>query len=80
MNNNDFNLPLMENNITESDLSVLIDFLKQNPRLTQSENVKIFEQEWAEWLGVKYSVYVNSGASANLITMAALKHLYGEGE
>ena len=80
MQNNNFSLPLMENNITEEDLGVLIDFLKQNPRLTQSGNVREFEKEWSEWLGVKYSVYVNSGASANLITMAALKNIYGDGE
>jgi CDP-6-deoxy-D-xylo-4-hexulose-3-dehydrase len=29
---------------------------------------------------VKYSVFVNSGASANLITMAALRHLHGPGK
>src|SRR5512136_641589 len=74
------NWPLMENNITGEDLDVLIDFLKKRPRLTQSENVLAFEREWSEWLGVKYSVYVNSGASANLITMALLKHRYGGGE
>lgn len=72
-------LPLMENNITEEDLAVLIDFLGGHPRLTQSTNVAAFEKEWSEWLGVRYSVYVNSGASANLITMAAFKYLYGEG-
>jgi len=70
---------LMENNITMEDLNVLIDFLKGQPRLTQSDNVLAFEKEWSEWLGVEYSVYVNSGASANLITMAVLKHLYGGG-
>jgi len=74
------NWPLMENNITMEDLNVLIEFLKGHPRLTQSDNVLAFEKEWSEWLGVKYSVYVNSGASANLITIAALKHLYGLGE
>ena len=74
------NLPLMEDNITQEDLDVLIDFLKTKPRLTQGENVKKFEQEWSEWLSVENSVYVNSGASANLITIAALKHLYGGGE
>lgn len=74
------NWPLMENNITREDLGVLIDFLKGCPRLTQSENVYAFEQEWSKWLGVKYSVYVNSGASANLLTMALLKHRYGTGE
>lgn len=70
----------MENNITREDLDVLIEFLKGMPRLTQSSNVNAFEQEWSDWLGVKYSIYVNSGASANLITMAALNHLCGDGE
>ncbi len=74
------NWPLMENNITREDLDVLIEFLKSMPRLTQSSNVRAFEREWSQWLGVKYSVYVNSGASANLITIATLKHLYGSGE
>ena len=74
------NWPLMENNITREDLDVLIEFLKGMPRLTQSSNVGAFEREWSQWLGVKYSIYVNSGASANLITMAALKHLCGDGE
>ena len=74
------NWPLMENNITMEDLNVLIEFLKGHPRLTQGDNVQHFEREWSEWLGVKYSVFVNSGASANLITMAALKHLFGTGE
>ncbi len=71
---------LMENNINREDMDVLIEFLKGMPRLTQSSNVLAFEQEWSQWLGVKYSVYVNSGASANLITIAALKHIYGGGE
>ena len=62
------------------DLNLLIDFLKGQPRLTQSDNVLAFEKEWSEWLGVHYSVFVNSGASANLITMAALKHIHGGGE
>lgn len=73
------NIPLMDNNITGDDLNVLIDFLKSNPRLTQSRNVEKFEEEWSKWLGVKFSVYVNSGASANLATIAALKYIYGEG-
>ena len=74
------NWPLMENNITREDINVLVRFLKGNPRLTQGENVRLFEEEWSEWLGIKHSVFVNSGASANLITMAALKHLFGGGE
>ena len=71
-------LPLMCNNVTKDDLNALITFLQQDdPILTQSSNVQAFEAEWSSWLGVRYSVYVSSGASANLITLAALKHLCG---
>ena len=47
--------------------------------LTHGANVRAFEQEWSEWLGVKYSVFINSGASANLLSMAILKIRYPEG-
>jgi len=69
----------MKNNIIRSDLDALIKFLMGNPILTQSENVREFESEWSEWLGVKYSVFVNSGSSANLISIAALKQIVGSG-
>lgn len=73
--------PLMQNNITRQDLDAVIDFLRQDdPILTNSTQVRAFEQEWSEWLGVKYSLFVNSGASANLLSMAVLKELYGAGE
>ena len=74
------NLPLMRNNITRADLDGVIVFLQQeDPILTQSSNVKAFEEEWSAWLGVKYSVFVNSGTSANQLTMAALSLRYPEG-
>ena len=75
-----FSLPLMENNITAEDRAAVVEFLQGDPVLTQSSNVRAFEQEWSQWLGVRRSVFVNSGASANFITMAALRHLYGPGE
>lgn len=72
------NWPLMKNNITQEDLNVLIEYLQTSPNLAHGgEQVKSFEEEWSKWLGVKYSVFVNSGASANLITIAAMKHMYG---
>ena len=73
------NHSLMENNITKSDIEVLIRFLKKRKKLTQSENVLKFEKEWSKWLGVKYSVFVNSGSSANLLTIAALKFIKTKG-
>ena len=75
------NWPLMSNNITRDDLDTVIEFLQQDtPILTQSSKVRAFEQEWSAWLGVKYSVFVNSGSSANLLTLAALKATRGGGE
>lgn len=76
----DLKWPLMENNITKEDIDVLIDFLRGMPVLTQASNVRAYEEEWSNWLGVRYSVFVNSGSSANFITMAVLKELAGPGE
>src|SRR3984957_6264371 len=73
--------PLMRNNIARQDLDAVIALLDQpDPMLTQSRHVRAFEEEWSKWLGVKHSVFVNSGSSANLVTMAALKELHGGGE
>lgn len=70
----------MRNNILREDLDAVIEHLKQDdPILTHGANVRAFEAEWSEWLGVKYSVFVNSGASANLLTLAVLKIRYPEG-
>jgi CDP-4-dehydro-6-deoxyglucose reductase, E1 len=71
----------MKNNITRADLAGVIDFLRQDdPVLTQSNQVQEFEREWSAWLGVKHSVFVNSGSSANLLTITALREHYGLGE
>ncbi len=72
--------PLMRNNILREDLDAVIEHLRQDdPKLTHGANVRAFEAEWSQWLGVKYSVFVNSGASANLLTMAVLKIRHPEG-
>ena len=67
--------PLMKNNFTRSDMSAVKKVISvKNLVLTQSKNVRQFENKWSRWLGVKYSTFVNSGASANFITLAILKH------
>ena len=71
-----FSHPLMDNNILPEDLKKVISFLNRKKIiLTQSKFVKQFENEWSKWLGVKYSVFVNSGSSANILTLAILKTL-----
>ena len=71
----------MVNNISRSDLDAVIELLrKEDPILTQGKEVEAFEEEWSDWLGVKYSVFVNSGSSANLLTMSAIRERYGLGD
>ncbi len=66
----------MENNISKSDINSVKKFLsKKKIVLTQSKQVQKFENAWSRWLGVKYSTFVNSGSSANFITISILKHL-----
>jgi CDP-6-deoxy-D-xylo-4-hexulose-3-dehydrase len=70
----------MRNNIARADLDAVCALLRQDdPVLTQSANVRAFEEEWSRWLGVRHSVFVNSGSSANLVTLAALRELHGPG-
>ena len=77
-----FYLPLMNDNIDKEDINNVIDFLSQDkiPKLTNGPKVVEFENSWGEWLGTKYNLMVNSGASANELTMLALAHIVGEGE
>ena len=69
-----FNHKLMNNNFTNQDISAVKKFLKNKDTiLTQSKKVEEFEQKWSKWLGVKYSTFVNSGSSANFISISILK-------
>ncbi len=78
---NKIKYPLMKNNLTRVDLDKVINHLKKkDPILTQHKNVAEFEHRWSKWLGVKYSVFVNSGSSANLLSMSVIREIYKEGE
>lgn len=78
-----FQWPLMNGNFHRSDFMELYELLtgrdgtdiswKTDVRLTQGGQVRKFEEEFSKWQGCAYSVLVNSGSSANLLTMAALK-------
>ena len=64
--------PLAKETINEDDIDALIDWLKTYPRLTKGKYTAEFERKWAEWIGTKYAVNVNSGSSANLLMFYAL--------
>jgi CDP-6-deoxy-D-xylo-4-hexulose-3-dehydrase len=66
------NIKLVKDTIDFGDITKLIEWLKTNPRLTKGELTTKFEREWSRWLGVKYSVFVNSGSSANLASLYSL--------
>ena len=71
--------PLMRNNILKDDINKVINYLKKENILTQNKQVLKFEKIWSKWLGVKYSVFVNSGSSANLLSIQLLKIKYPQG-
>ena len=67
---------LQENILEKKDKEYLVDFINTTERFTQFEKVKQFESEWCKWQGIAYSTYVNSGSSADLIMMDAVKEYY----
>lgn len=67
---------LQENILEDKNKRILVDFINSTNRFTQFEKVKEFEHAWSEWQGVDFSTYVNSGSSADLIMLDAVKELY----
>lgn len=70
-------IKLVNDTIDRSDIDSLIEWLRQDPipRLTKGELTLNLESKWASKIGTKYSVFVNSGSSSILLTLAALKEL-----
>jgi CDP-6-deoxy-D-xylo-4-hexulose-3-dehydrase len=68
---------LQENVLEKNDIEDLVDFIRTTERFTQFTKVREFEEAWSKWQGCKYSVYVNSGSSANLIMMNLMKETRG---
>mgnify|MGYP003141801657 FL=1 len=66
-------ITLVKDTIDNNDIDRLIDWLKTYPRLTKGKVTLDFEQKFTNWLGRKYSVYCNSGSSANLLMLSALQ-------
>ncbi|MCK9445475.1 DegT/DnrJ/EryC1/StrS family aminotransferase [bacterium] len=66
------NIPLVKDTIDFGDIKQLISWLETNPRLTKGDRTLEFEKKWSKWLGVKYSIFVNSGSSANLAMIYSL--------
>jgi len=65
-------IKLINDTISKKDIKLLIEWLETYPRLTKGPLTTQFEKKWAQWLGTKHAVFVNSGSSANLLMLYAL--------
>jgi CDP-6-deoxy-D-xylo-4-hexulose-3-dehydrase len=65
-------IKLVKDTIDSEDINRLVQWLQTYPRLTKGDLTTEFEKKWSEWLGVKHSVFVNSGSSANLASIYSL--------
>ena len=76
-----FNWQLINDNINMQDKLEMISFISSpDVRFTNGPKVREFESIWSDWLGVKHTTFVNSGASANYIMMSVVKEIKGIGE
>lgn len=68
-------IKLVSDTIDKNDINNLVNWLSQDeiPRLTKGDVTIEFEKKWSTKIGVEYTTYVNSGSSAILLTLAALK-------
>ena len=69
--------PLMEETITLKDRLKMAAFILTSSRLTNGPKVRQLEEKWAEWLGVKHSLYVSSGSTANTLLVSSINEHYG---
>jgi CDP-6-deoxy-D-xylo-4-hexulose-3-dehydrase len=69
-------ITLVKDTINNKDIDRLVDWLKTYPRLTKGLVTLELEKKFSDWLGTKYSVFCNSGSSANLLMLSVLKEKY----
>ena len=59
--------PLAKDTIDREDIDQLIEWLKGAPRLSKDRLTVELEEKWSRWAGRAYSLFCNSGSSANLL-------------
>ena len=71
----DLRFPLLEDGFTDEDIYQALEVLLSK-NITMSKITRKFEQRFADYVGAKYAVMVNSGSSANLLAAFALTNPY----
>ena len=67
---NNLKYPLLDNAFSSADINIAIDVLRSK-KITMSKKTLEFEARFAKYVGAKYAVMVNSGSSANLLSVFA---------
>src|SRR5574344_391654 len=65
-------IKLVKDTIDQNDINLLIEWLKTNPILTKNKVTIEFEEKFSKYQNKKYSVFLNSGSSANLAMIYSL--------
>lgn len=63
---------LVKDTISQDEISQLVEWLKTSPQLTKGNLTEQYEALWSKKIGCKYSVFVNSGSSALLLSVYSL--------
>jgi CDP-6-deoxy-D-xylo-4-hexulose-3-dehydrase len=72
MSNELTKIHLAGDTIDKGDVDSLIEWLKTYPRLTKGPLTVDYEEKWSSYLESRYSLFVNSGSSANLLVLASM--------
>jgi CDP-6-deoxy-D-xylo-4-hexulose-3-dehydrase len=71
-----FIIKLASNTISNSEKSELAKWINNNDYFTKGSLTKKFEEEFSKKLKIKFSTFVNSGSSANLLIAKSLQELH----
>jgi len=72
MNKKTNQIKLVNDTVSKNDIDYLVDWLKTYPRLTKGPITRKLEEKFAKKMGSKYSVFCNSGSSANLLMLQCI--------
>lgn len=64
--------PLVKDTISQKELNLLCKWILKNEKLTKGKLTIEFEKKFSRYVGKKYSIFVNSGSSANLLILSSL--------
>jgi CDP-6-deoxy-D-xylo-4-hexulose-3-dehydrase len=71
-----FNWPLQKNTIGLAEKLALTKFIWSTDRFTNGPECRAFESEWSCWQNRAYSLFVNSGSTANTLLLDAVRELH----